>query len=243
MQLEMQIYVKMKLHKVILTATSPFFRNLLRRNLHPHPLIFMRGVTAEDLSAIVDFLYCGEANVFQENLNSFLSIAEDLQLKGLMGLIQDNKTKKKDVKLVQNIKMKNESNDIFAEPFPINPNPKHEPFLKKEQSDCNYQGLGDLQSQLDHLEKSTEGKMLLSNEMQELDKRVRSMMEKNPLADGQKRIAYVCKQCGKEGKSSDIIIHIETIHLGGLSLSCDICYKMRPSRDSLRRHKKMFHSN
>ena len=29
--------------------------------------------------------YHGEANVFQENLDSFLAIAEELQLKGLMG--------------------------------------------------------------------------------------------------------------------------------------------------------------
>ena len=34
--------------------------------------------------AIVDFLYRGEANVFQENLDSFLEIAEELQLKGLI---------------------------------------------------------------------------------------------------------------------------------------------------------------
>ena len=40
---------------------------------------------SEYLLAIVDFLYCGEANVFQDNLDSFLAIAEELQLKGLMG--------------------------------------------------------------------------------------------------------------------------------------------------------------
>ena len=39
----------------------------------------------EDLLAIVDFLYRGEANIYQENLDSFLAIAEELQLKGLMG--------------------------------------------------------------------------------------------------------------------------------------------------------------
>ena len=45
----------------------------------------MRGIKSENLLAIVDFLYCGEANVYQENLDSFLAIAEDLRLKGLMG--------------------------------------------------------------------------------------------------------------------------------------------------------------
>ena len=41
-----------------------------------HLLIYMRGVKMQELSALVDFLYLGEANVFQENLDSFLTIAE-----------------------------------------------------------------------------------------------------------------------------------------------------------------------
>ena len=50
----------------------------------------MRGMKSENLLAIVDFLYNGEANVFQENLDSFLAIAEELQLKGLMGKTDEN---------------------------------------------------------------------------------------------------------------------------------------------------------
>ena len=72
-------------HKVILSVSSPLFQNLLKRNKHNHPLIYMRGMKSEDLIAIVDFLYYGEANVFQENLDSFLAIAEELKLKGLTG--------------------------------------------------------------------------------------------------------------------------------------------------------------
>ena len=70
---------------MILAASSPFFQNLLRRNKHPHPMVYMRGVKFDELSAIVDFLYRGEANVVQDNLDSFLAIAEELQLRGLMG--------------------------------------------------------------------------------------------------------------------------------------------------------------
>merc|ERR1712129_340907 len=70
-------------HKVILASSSPFFLSLLRRNKHPHPLIYMRGLKSEDLLAMIDFLYFGEANIYQENLDSFLAVAEELQLKGL----------------------------------------------------------------------------------------------------------------------------------------------------------------
>ena len=80
---------QVEVHKVILAASSPFFQNLFVRSKHPHPLIYMRGVKFEDISAIVDFLYCGEANVFQESLDSFLAIAQGLQLKGLMGKIDE----------------------------------------------------------------------------------------------------------------------------------------------------------
>ena len=72
-------------HKVILAASSPFFHTMLRRNKHPHPMIYMRGVTSEDLGAIVDFLYFGEANVYQEKIDAFMAIAEELNLKGLTG--------------------------------------------------------------------------------------------------------------------------------------------------------------
>ena len=57
-------------HKVILASSSPFFQRLLKQNKHPHPMIYMRGIKSDDLSAIVDFLYLGKAKVYQENHDS-----------------------------------------------------------------------------------------------------------------------------------------------------------------------------
>ena len=45
----------------------------------------MRGLKSEDFLAIVDFLYYGETNIYQENLDNFLNIAKELKLKGLNG--------------------------------------------------------------------------------------------------------------------------------------------------------------
>ena len=74
-----------KAHKLILSACSPLFKKLLKTHPHPQPLIFMRGIKSSSLAAIVDFIYLGEANVFQEEFESFLALAEELQLKGLDG--------------------------------------------------------------------------------------------------------------------------------------------------------------
>ena len=42
--------------------------------------IMMRGVTHSQLSGILDFMYFGEANVAQEDLDQFLALAEELQV-------------------------------------------------------------------------------------------------------------------------------------------------------------------
>jgi len=70
-------------HKVILSACSPFFRDVLRRNPHAHPLLYLKSVKFTDIQSVLNFMYHGEVNVAQEELNSFLAVAEDLRVKGL----------------------------------------------------------------------------------------------------------------------------------------------------------------
>jgi len=70
-------------HKVILSACSPFFKNILRRNQHQHPLLYLKGVSVRDMEALLNFMYHGKVNVAQGDLNSFLQVAEDLKVKGL----------------------------------------------------------------------------------------------------------------------------------------------------------------
>jgi len=74
---------QMQAHKVILSACSPFFRNILRRNHHQHPLLYLKGVKYTDLQSVLNFMYHGEVNIAQDELNSFLAVAEDLKVKGL----------------------------------------------------------------------------------------------------------------------------------------------------------------
>ena len=74
---------QMEAHKVIISACSPMFRNILRRNPHQHPLLYLRGVKYKELENVLNFMYQGEVNVAQEDLNTFLSVAEELQVKGL----------------------------------------------------------------------------------------------------------------------------------------------------------------
>ena len=74
---------EIKVHRVILAACSNFFRNILNRLPHHHPLIYLRGIKQSDLQSIINFMYHGEVNVAQQDLRSFMMLAQDLKVKGL----------------------------------------------------------------------------------------------------------------------------------------------------------------
>ena len=214
-------------HKVILAASSPFFQKLLLRNKHPHPLIYMRGVRFEDLLAIVDFLYCGEAKVFEENLDSFLAIAEELQLEGLSGKTEE---------IICNFE---ESEKTLPETFSpkINTHTKvPKTSFKRKMSETQ----NSRQSQSLTIPSS------FSGVIEEVEKRVKSMMEKskNKILHAQRYVsADVCKVCGKEGLGSHIKDHIEANHLEGIIIPCNLCDKTFRSIKGFRNHKSYHHTN
>ena len=94
-------------HKVILGVLSPFFKNIFTKNKHAHPLIYMRGTKSDDLVAILDFVYNGQANVEKQNLETFLALGDELKLKGLTGY---PKTTSEDVPGVLEKEITNKSN-------------------------------------------------------------------------------------------------------------------------------------
>ena len=70
-------------HKLVLSACSGFFKSVLRNNPHPKPLIYLSGVSSSNLELVLDYIYRGEVQIFQEQLDSFLSVAQKLRIEGL----------------------------------------------------------------------------------------------------------------------------------------------------------------
>ena len=113
-------------HKVILSACSPFFRNILRRNSHPNPLLYLKGVRYPDLQAVLNFMYHGEVNVAQEELNSFLAVAEDLKVKGLTQNKPQNENKERgeDIQHTHFPTKKAQTQSYEREPVPQSKKPR-----------------------------------------------------------------------------------------------------------------------
>ena len=208
-------------HKVILASSSPFFREMLRRTKHPHPLIYMKGVKAEELVAMVDFFYYGEANVTQECLDVFLGLAEELKLKGLTGSSVESSTEES----------RNKATTA--------PEKNYEESKRQIKTTANTAKPSSLPS----LSVKTESPPVarVSVEAHHLEEQIKSMMimTENEVTVGKyKQKAYACILCGKEGHSTNIKAHIEAKHIeSSITHSCDICGKISKSRFSLRKHK------
>lgn len=77
-------------HKVILGSCSKVLKQMLRNSTRVSQqqanssVIYLRGVKYNDLSSLLDFIYQGEVRIPAENFNSFMLLAEDLHIEGLI---------------------------------------------------------------------------------------------------------------------------------------------------------------
>ena len=222
-------------HKVILAAASPFFQNLLRKNKHAHPLIYMRGMKSEDLMAIVDFLYYGQVNIYQDNLDSFLAIAEELKLKGLSGGSSRHVQPAEPPQTV--IKQKQTQLSPSKEKYTFPEDKIYSEVLFNEQKTTIESSVA-IKSETftGGLKENSQRKIMTYS-----DETINSMWV-HTKKDGVS--TYVCQVCGKNGKfSSQIRDHIEVHHMEGVSHPCNFCEKTFRARGSLMVHRHRNHKS
>ena len=202
-------------HKVILAMSSPFFRNLFKNNKHPHPLIYMRGLTAEDLVELMDFLYYGEANIYQENMETFMKIAADLNLQGF--------TKEHVITKLSKVFSNTHSSTVQI-------NTQNNPTqIVSQNYDKVLENNFIKDNSISNMVLPIQKRKLYSN-VQDLDLKVKSLMVRGA------NNFFVCQCCKKEGISPTIRDHIESNHIDSISIPCNLCDKIFSSRASLRNH-------
>ena len=85
-----------KAHRVILSAASGFFSDVLENIESSKPSLYIKGIKNQELKQLLDFIYEGKALIPQDNLESFLAAAQHIKVKGL-DKKEDNKVRKEEV--------------------------------------------------------------------------------------------------------------------------------------------------
>ena len=75
-------------HQSVLSVSSPVLQRIIENCPSQHPLIYLRGIQSQEIQAVLQFIYTGEAEVSQERMGEFIRVANDLEVKE----IKDNMT-------------------------------------------------------------------------------------------------------------------------------------------------------
>jgi len=190
--------------KVVLSSCSEYFKNIA------HPLICLADINYDDLTNVIDYIYQGEIQIYQECLDRFLLIAQRLKLDGLL----TNKSKEDPDETI-NHNYEHDTKNFSCE-VPDADIAAENPFID---SQSNFSGAISIPE-----DSSTD----------DVKNKVLEYLEKGE--NGQAS----CKLCGKvmagsRNNAQNMKKHIET-HLDGISFSCRKCGKQFRTSNSRQSH-------
>ena len=203
-------------HKLVLSACSEYFKTIFRNNSHPSPLICLEGVSSPDLRNILDYMYIGETNILQENLDNFLSLAQRLKVLGLL------------------------QNDDPQEDLEAEQKAKYEETLPVYNSQDSNKMTAAAYSNNENLRNIERNVSLINGDQQEIDRKVDEYIES--CQDGNLRCSFCGKvdNCKRTSGKQNMRSHVET-HLEGISYQCQFCDMTFRSRNACSLHKSRKH--
>ena len=198
-------------HKLVLSSSSEYFKTLFtnsKKYFQSHAFICLEGLQQHDLNNILDYIYQGEVQIHQQDLDRFLEIAQRLKLEGLIGGKQqdDEEIEYREEKIIDPTEDVSENISKGERKIVRDVRTKVNPIMSIEASD--------IQS------------------IEELDQKVEESYSKNAMG------IFVCHHCSQSfRKRCNIKEHVE-IHFDGLSFPCSICETVLRSRKTFRNHQR-----
>ena len=213
--------IQVRAHKTILSSASSVFKQLLMMHESTtNQILFLKGINHEELETLLQFIYLGEAKVYESRVELFVSALNDLGIKEL-----NLKTEKRFEEKSDN------TENIFDEDHSI------EVFHKKvEESKTIKKTANNRSKDLTLHQKNTPIQCSECNAsfltIGNLNKHYKSM-------HGGKK--YPCRECGKTfTQKVTMTRHVESVHLG-IRYPCKTCQKSFTQSDNLVFHMKQEH--
>ena len=200
-------------HKLVLSSSSEFFKNILRKVKEANPVIYLNGIQAKELYSVMDYIYEGEVQLHQKDLDYFLEIAQKLKIEGMMGSSNSEED-------INEEKVSTVDNIIDMPPDCVDniSNFKEENQTPKRIVEKSLSLVGQDPSRIE-----------ASKAVDEL------VIKKGDL--------WECLTCGKTTKrNSQIRLHAES-HIDGLAFPCQQCGNTFRSRNALKCHKQSKHKD
>ena len=225
----------------ILSACSPVFKDILRKEKNSNQIMYLRGVQFSEMESIMQFIYLGEATFYEERMDEFLSVSKSLEIRELCNAETksndepDDETSQNEheipTELVEEHTVISDQMNIHApkerQKSVVNDNGRHE----CDQCHKTYSGPGGLYN---HKQSAHQGVKYAcyhcnyqATSQGSLTIHIQSRHE---------GIKYACDQCDYQATSrGNLTIHIQSRH-EGIKYACDQCDYQATTQSHLTRH-------
>ena len=222
--------VKFMAHKILLSSCSETFKFILKECNQAQSILYLNGVNSVNLKFILDYIYYGEVNLFQEQLESFLESAEKLEIQGLVGNVNASEDEDSSNIATDQIDPNNDENYRQEE------EEKYTEKIEKQIMQVSSANIGTKRRQISRVHSNDAARIDVgSMSREEIELKIKELYEK---VDG----VWRCLACEYTTNTNSGIIrrHIES-HIDGLSYTCTLCNKDFRSRNILTIHKSRSH--
>ena len=247
-------------HKNVLSACSPVFKDIVKLEHSGKPIIYLKGINYSELESIMLFIYLGEATLYEEKMNEFLSVARSLGIKDISNAETD---KNGDNEPLPNNSVNSTDNDDNE---PSLNNPLETSANSEEQPMRSGQPPGDIKLKLFEIKqlcKNTkyitdftspqskpitnadndkeEQNMSTSSVINQTQVDIMEHQDKDPYTlnrniESEEGVKYVCDQCKYQATApGNLKRHIESKH-EGVKYSCEQCDYQATIKENLIRH-------
>ena len=217
-------------HKIIISGSSTFFKEVIRKSKHVNPYIYIKGVSKETLETIIKFIYLGEATARTDNLEKLVEAGNELKVFGLTEEpLKTHNSLSNKKHFESSVDMNTESEG--SEQNETNLSDIDVAYLVKKEREvealkCELEEVSESKDQSDSTRLLTEIKKRITTNVDDL---------------GNKN--FKCNVCEREFATMGYIRpHIET-HLEGFSHKCKFCDVVKRTRKSIQHHQKRYHKS
>ena len=199
-------------HKVVLSACSEFFKTIFSTNVSTNMCLYLDCATSKEIGLVLDYIYQGEVNLYQEQLDSFLESSEKLEIEGLLSGKQEETNKEiwhseENMQKKENSPYHEDNSLVTMNSFA--PVKTRRPITKAHDDiriDATSMTPDEVKVEIEKLYNKTDG-------------------------------VWICLTCGyTDVKRFNLKRHVE-LHIDGLSYKCNFCPKEFRSKNLLDKHR------
>ena len=238
---------KVRAHRHVLSACSPVFKEILQiEKQNNHPFMYLRGIQYSEIEPILQFMYLGEAKLYEERLNEFMSAVRDLEIKELYKRVKTNQAHDKTTQKLEedsNFTSENDDDNISLEEADnVGSNDSMQqtgkPISRLQCTQCDKTFSGKPGLWL-HTKSVHEGVKYPCSQCDFQAKRQLQLTEH--IQSKHEGVMYGCNQCDKQYiKQRDVTRHIKYKHKG-IRYACKQCDKLYSDQPKLNRHIQTIH--